>query len=48
MNFRFTEEQEALRRDVREFIQKEIPEDLLSMQMKEQGCSNPFSEDIYR
>ena len=48
MNFQFTEEQEAFRREVREFIEKEIPEDLLSMQIKEQGCSNPFSEEIYR
>ncbi len=47
MDFRLTGEQESLRKEVREFFKREISDDLLPRQIKEQGCSNPFSEELY-
>lgn len=47
MNFKFTDEQEALRREVQQFCEKEVPEDFLLRQIREQGCANPFSEELY-
>lgn len=48
MDFEFTEDQKVLRSESHEFFEKEISDELLPTQMREQGCSNPFSEELYR
>lgn len=48
MNFKFTQEQETLRKEFREFFEKETSPDLLAQQIEEQDCVNPFSEELFK
>ena len=47
MDFRFTEADEAWRREVREFFQREITDELLERLEREQKCTNPHSQELY-
>jgi alkylation response protein AidB-like acyl-CoA dehydrogenase len=47
MEFKFTEEQENWRKEVREFFTRESPPELVRQLMLEKKCTNPLSMDLY-
>jgi len=48
MDFAFTPEQEAWRREVREFFERELPDDELERLFREQGSTNAHAAELYR
>lgn len=47
MDFRFSEAEDAWRKEVRAFFKKEITPGYIKKLEREQGCANPHSEEIY-
>ena len=47
MNFRFTEAEEKLAQEAREFFAREINNAFWDKHMAEQECSNPYSHDLH-
>ncbi|MFC2001599.1 acyl-CoA dehydrogenase family protein [Chloroflexota bacterium] len=47
MDFRFTEAEEKLAQEVRDFFAKEVTDEFWDKHMAEQGCNNPYSHELH-